>query len=113
MEPVVKNMQLVGYRRSGEHHVYYIPFSKEKVDEIIASSTKNVVNDIQFVIKGQTHRTGGYSYEAFCNASFDECIKMQMTNGGPSIWQYNKKKEISNKKNYKKLTNSIPSLQKK
>ena len=102
MEPVVKNMELVGYKRLVEYPVYYIPFSKEKVDEIIESSTKNVVSDIQFVVKGQTYRTGGYTYEQFVNSSFDECIEMQMTVGGPSIYEHNKKRQIQQQKDVQK-----------
>lgn len=91
-------MQLIGYKRSGEHPIYYIPFSKEKVDEIIASSTKNVVNDIQFVIKNGPYRCGNYTYEQFVNSTQDELVEMMMENGGPSVWEYKKKKALQQQK---------------
>lgn len=105
MSPVVHNMRLEGYERSGEHPIYYVPFSKSKLDEIIASSTyKNTVNDIQLIVKGQTQRTGKFSYEQFCDSSFDELVEMQMTDGGPEVFEYHRKKTL--KKQQELLKNS-------
>ena len=39
-----------GFIRSGQHPVYYIPFSKEKVDEIIANSDDTYRENIAFTI---------------------------------------------------------------
>jgi hypothetical protein len=52
-------MELTGYKRSGQHTVYYIPFSKQKVDEIIENSVGTDKDTIRFLF---TDGTLGYEF---------------------------------------------------
>ncbi len=97
-------MSLIGYRRSGQHAVYTVPFSKEKVNEIIESSTGNAVNDIQFVVKDVNYRYGPYTYSQFCNYSFEECLDAGRCEYGPS--EFERQKVKAEKKAQELLKNS-------
>ena len=50
-EPVYQKQELVGYRYSGKRQVHYIPFSKEKVDEIIEKSVGSNKETIIYTFK--------------------------------------------------------------
>lgn len=91
-EPVYDREQLIGYKRVGQQEVFYIPFSKKAVDEIIEKSMINK-HKIKFLVKTQKQRNDEYSYEQFVNSTFDECVEMMMYNGGPSMHAYNLQKQ--------------------
>ncbi len=75
-------MKLVGHRRAGQRIVYYIPFSKEKVDEIIAKSVGSYKENIIYTfIDGQFSYE--FPYDVFVNSSFEELSKMLIAEGGP------------------------------
>jgi hypothetical protein len=93
LEPVVERDQITGYDRTGQHEVHYIPFSKKAVDEIIAKSTYDNKSQIKFVVKTPPIRNDSFTYEQFVNSSWDECITMIMTNGGPPRYEYEKKQQ--------------------
>jgi hypothetical protein len=48
-EPVYQNQELTGYKFSGKRQIHYIPFSKEKVDEIIENSMESDRDSIKFL----------------------------------------------------------------
>ena len=53
-----------GVIRSGQHKVYYIPFSKEKVDEIIANSPDTYKEDLRYCVKfDDSTRDDRFTYE--------------------------------------------------
>jgi len=86
--PVVKQGKIVGYSRGPETTVYYIPFSRTKVDEIIAGSVGTDRDTIRFVVSNGVRRNDSYSYEQFVNLSFEDCIKLMNQTGGPEMTPY-------------------------
>lgn len=51
MEPVINEWgEQIGNKRSGQHTVYYIPFSKEKVDEIIEISVGTDKDTVKYLL---------------------------------------------------------------
>jgi hypothetical protein len=93
LEPVIEREQLIGYDRSGQHEVYYVPFSKKAVDEIIAKSTFDNKEQIKFLVKTPTFRNDEFSYQQFVETPWDECVSMIMYNGGPPRYEYDKKQK--------------------
>ena len=88
VEPVVNNQgKVVGHTRKGVHTEYYIPFSKEKVDEIINSSVGSYRENIIYVLKnGPEMRNDKFNYNQFVNLSFVECCDLMITKkGGPAM----------------------------
>ena len=84
MEPKIGGQQneIIGYQRSGQHIVYYVPFSKQKVDEIIEGSVGTDKDTIKYLfIDGAL----GYEfpYEEFVSRSYDELATMLIAPGGP------------------------------
>ena len=83
-EPIIERNKKVGIKRSGQHPVYYIPFSKEKVDEIISNSIGTDKETIIFTVI-----SGPFSYEfpydKFVNLSFDELNQLLIRPGGPAL----------------------------
>jgi hypothetical protein len=76
MEPKINDrMELTGYKRSGQHTVYYIPFSKEKVDEIIENSVGSDKDTIKFLF---TDNGLGFEfpYEIFVNLDYQSLVKI-------------------------------------
>ena len=67
------------------------PSRKKAVDDIM-NKVDNVSPDLLFVVKGPQFRNGGYSYDQFVTATWDEAIEMMMTNGGPQVHAYNLQK---------------------
>jgi hypothetical protein len=83
MEPQFNERgELTGHKRSGQHQVYYIPFSKSKVDEIIESSIGTDRDTIKYLF---TEGALGYEfpYEEFVNRSYEELASMLIAPGGP------------------------------
>jgi hypothetical protein len=83
MESVINERgEKTGYRRSGQHQVYYIPFSKEKVDEIIEGSVGTDKDTIKFLF---TDGALGYEfpYEEFVSRPYEELVAMLIAPGGP------------------------------
>ena len=88
VEPVINNQgKVVGHERKGQHAVYYIPFSKEAVDQIINNSVGSYRENIIYVVKnGPEMRNDKYNYEQFTNLSFVECCDLMITKkGGPAM----------------------------
>lgn len=84
-EPVVKQNQkgeyeVVGYKRSGQHRVYDIPFSKEAVDKIIEKSVGTDKGSIIFLVK-EGIRRDEFTYDEFVNYSWDELVDILLTDG--------------------------------
>jgi hypothetical protein len=83
-EPVYVDRRLDHYERSGDHDVYYIPYSKKAVDEIIASSIGTDEETINFTVKfSPTDRDDTFNYRQFANLSFNELFKLHAQKGGP------------------------------
>ena len=83
MEPVMNQQgEVVSNKRSGQHTVYYIPFSKEKVDEIIESSVGTDKDTIKYLF---TDGALGYEfpYEEFVSRPYEELVSMLIAPGGP------------------------------
>jgi hypothetical protein len=85
LEPVIEKNRVVGHKRSGEHAVHYIPFSKEAVDKIIEKSDGSYADTILYTVKGPEFRCGQYSYEQFRNLSYDDCVRLMNMKGGPRL----------------------------
>ena len=88
LESVIdKKGEIIGHERSGQHTVYYVPFSKKKVDEIIDSSDGSNRDGIVFTVKnGQEMRNDKYNYDQFVNLSFVELVDLMITKkGGPTM----------------------------
>ena len=67
--------------------IYYIPFSKKKVDEIIESSAHSTKDDIIFTIKFQSEdcpwgprapTRSQFQYEQFANLNWEDIYKMHV-----------------------------------
>jgi len=67
------------YRRSGEHPVHYIEFSKDAVDKILANSSSEK-DEIIFVVKAPLVRDH-FTYDEFVNYSWDQ-LEDILTRGG-------------------------------
>lgn len=73
-------------KRTGEHPVYTIPFSKEKVREIVGDRDPST---IVFTIKFPGSVSGGhgvrnnFSYNDFVNLSLEDAFKLNSKIGGP------------------------------
>ncbi len=64
---------------------YYIPFSKETVDKIIANSPETFKPDIKYTVVFEgTLRDDRFSYEQFFK-SWDELSKLSNRKGGPKF----------------------------
>lgn len=72
-EPVYQQQELVGYKFSGKRQIHYIPFSKEKVDEIIEKSIGSNKEIIKYLFSEEPL---GYEfpYEEFVNRSYEELV---------------------------------------
>ena len=83
MEPIINQQgEKTGDKRSGQHTVYYIPFSKEKVDEIVESSVGTDKDTIKYLF---TDGALGYEfpYEEFVSRPYEELVSMLIAPGGP------------------------------
>ena len=60
--------EVTGYRRSGEHTVFTIPYSKEAVDKIIGGQNKS---DIIFTVR-TSERRQQFLYDEFVNYSWGQ-----------------------------------------
>lgn len=60
--------------------MHYVPYSKEKVDEIIAKSDSDK-NEIIYVVRSPPRRDH-FSYEEFTNYSWEQCEKVLLYDGG-------------------------------
>jgi len=93
-EPVVEKMKIVGYQRSGQNTIYYVPFSKSKVDEIVNSSMGTYRENIVYCVKnGPEMRNDRFSYDQFVNLKFEECVDLMLKPGGPSKYPYDKTRQ--------------------
>jgi hypothetical protein len=83
-EPVYQQQELVGYKYSGKRQIHYIPFSKNKVDEIIENSIGSNKETIKFLF---TDGPLGYEfpYDEFVSRSYEELVAMLIAPGGPKI----------------------------
>ena len=94
MEPVIGEQQneIIGYKRSGQHIVYYIPFSKERIDEIIS---KSVGSDKETILFNFSIGALGYEfpYDVFVNESYDDLAHMLVQPGGPRLILTNRQQQ--------------------
>jgi hypothetical protein len=72
--------EVVGQNLAGTHQIHYIPFSKEKVDEIIAKSDSDK-NEIIYVVK-TPERRDHFNYDEFTNYTWEQCEKILLYDGG-------------------------------
>jgi hypothetical protein len=72
--------EVVGQNLAGSHTVHYIPFSKQKVDEIIAKSDSDK-NEIIYVVKSPP-RKDHFNYDEFTNYTWEQCEKILLLDGG-------------------------------
>jgi hypothetical protein len=72
--------EVVGKKLTSTHQIHYIPFSKEKVDEIIANSDSDK-DEIIYVVKSPPRRDH-FSYDEFVNYSWEQCEKILLYDGG-------------------------------
>lgn len=81
-EPVYQQQELAGYKFSGKRQIHYIPFSKEKVDEIMEKSMGSDKDTIKFLFSEEPL---GYEfpYDVFVNSKYDELVSMLISPGGP------------------------------
>ena len=91
-EPIIKQNKKVGEKRTGQHKVYYVPFSKKAIDEIIARS-ETAEDQIKLCVKTERLRSDEFTYDQFVNSSYEECIDMMRTNGGPVMYAWNEQKK--------------------
>ena len=91
-EPVYDREQLIGHNRVGQHEVFYIPFSKKAVEDIISKSTINK-EQIKFLVKTPKMRNDEFTFEQFTQSTFDECVEMIMHQGGPHRYAYDQLKQ--------------------
>lgn len=76
----VGRSEVVGKKMSGSHEVYYIPFSKEKVDEIIAKSDSDKT-EIKYCVKYEGRRDY-FTYDEFVNYSWEQLVDVLLYDGG-------------------------------
>jgi hypothetical protein len=81
-EPVYQQQELTGYKYSGKRQIHYIPFSKEKVDEIIASSMGSSKETIKYLFS-EDPLSYEFPYNEFVNRSYEELASMLIAQGGP------------------------------
>ncbi len=81
-EPVYQQQELIGHKFSGKRQLYYIPFSKEKVDEIIEKSIGSDKSTIKFLFS-QEPLGYEFPYDTFVNSSYEELATMLIAPGGP------------------------------
>jgi hypothetical protein len=85
-EPEVKwndrngRSEVVGQKLAGSHPIHYIPFSKEKVDEIIAKSDSDK-DEIIYVVKSPPRRDH-FNYDEFTNYSWEQLESILLYDGG-------------------------------
>ena len=70
--------EIAGYRRSGEHIVYTIPYSKETVDKIIGDQGKS---DIIYTVR-TSERRQQFLYDEFVNYSWGQLEQILLLDGG-------------------------------
>jgi hypothetical protein len=73
-----KGPYVSGYKRSGEHIVYTIPYSKDAVDKIIGNQDKS---DIIFTVR-TSERRQQFTYDEFVNYSWEQLEHILMLDGG-------------------------------
>jgi hypothetical protein len=62
---------------TGTHSIYYIPFSKENVDERIAKSDSD-----KSEIISTPERRDNFNYEEFTNYTWEQCETILLYDGG-------------------------------
>ena len=87
-EPIIQKNKKVGQRRTGQHEVFYVPFSRKAVEDIIASSDVDI-EDIKYLVKTPQIRNDDFTKEQFLNYSFEEAERAMRTNGGPAMYLHN------------------------
>jgi hypothetical protein len=104
MEDIVNDFgDVEGSKFKETRKVHYIPFSKKAVDEIISTSNNTDKNNIKFIFKGNQMRTGDFTYEQFCNSTWDEMEEISRIAGGPKMFEHWNKFDVrTRQENFKK-----------
>jgi len=85
-EPVYVDRRMDHYERSGQTPIYYIPFSKKAVDDIISKSVGTDEDTIIFLVKFTPNdRDDSFNYKQFTNLSFTDLYKLHAQKGGPKM----------------------------
>lgn len=84
-EPLIINNRVQGVQRTGQRQRYYVPFTKKNLDAIIQRMDPEIGDkeSITYVVMTPNQRNGDYSYDQFANESWESCVTMMMTAGGP------------------------------
>lgn len=96
--PIVKfnnetgRSEVTGQKISRTHLKYYIPFSKEKVDEIIARSDSDK-DEITYVVKSPPCRDH-FTYDEFVNFTWEQLDEILMTDGGAKMARAERIKQL-------------------
>lgn len=72
--------EVVGQKLAGGHQLYYIPFSKERVGEIITKSDSDK-NEIDYIVKSGPRRDH-FTYDEFVNYSWAQLETILLYDGG-------------------------------
>jgi hypothetical protein len=96
--------QVVEYIRTGEREVYTIPYTKEKVDELIENSDGSDRDSIKLFIKNPNGtQSADFHYQEFI-MSWNDCINMLLQPGGPMAYHVNRIMETQGPGRFQKLT---------
>ena len=74
--------QIVGYERTGERTVYYIPWDRKVMDKLIAESVGSDQDTITYTVKFMNSRTQ-FTYEQFATLSYQELDELQQKHKDP------------------------------
>jgi hypothetical protein len=72
--------EVIGQKLAGTHQIHCIPWSKEKVDEIIAKSDSDK-NEIDYIVKSPPYRDH-FNYDEFTNYTWEQCESILLYDGG-------------------------------
>jgi hypothetical protein len=102
----------MGYEKSGKIEMYCIPYSKEKVDEIIEKNTGSDKDTIIFLFQDGPL---GYEfpYDKFVNLSFEELANLLVLPGGPRLALQKEKLEEWQKQQGEQMQHIHTQMQKK
>ena len=79
---ITKQGQIVGYERVGERAVYYIPWDRKVMDDLIKESVGSDQETIIFTVKFQMGRTQ-FRYDQFATMSYEELNDLNIKHRDP------------------------------
>lgn len=95
--------QVVEYIRTGEREVFTIPYTKEKLDEIIEHSDGSDRDSIKLFIKNPNGtQNSNFYYQEFV-MSWNDCINMLLQPGGPMAYHVDHIQETQGPGRFQKM----------